>query len=382
MGSLYRRTQKMKDGTRREGSTWWIKYYQNGRPVRESTGTTKETVARRMLRVREGDVEHGIPINPKVGRVTFEDAAADLLNDYIINGKKSHDHAKRRIDLHLAPYFRGRRLANITTADIGAFIVSRLAARPQEDGTELPGASNGEINRELAVLKRMYTLAIRAGLLHAKPYIPKLQEDNVRKGFFEQAQLDDVCAHLAAPLRPVVRFAYLTGWRVPSEVLTLLWRQVDWKGRTVRLDPGTTKNRDGRTFPFTAALEALLLEQFADHERLAREGRLVPYVFHRDGSPIKDFRGAWETACTDAGVPGKILHDFRRSAVRNLDRAGVSRSAAMAIVGHKTESIYRRYSIVDDGALRDAAAKIDGAAGTISGTAHASKARRRPRRSA
>lgn len=358
MGSLYRRTQKRANGTVRDLPTWWIKYYQNGRPVRESTGTTKETVARRMLRAREGDVEHGIPITPRMGRVTFDEAAADLLNDYTINGKKTHGEVKRRIALHLAPVFRGRRLANITTSDLRAYIAARLSE----------GAANANINRELAALKRMYSLAVQAGKLHAKPYIPMLQEDNVRRGFFEREQLEAVRAALPAAIRPVVTFAYLTGWRVRSEILPLEWRQVDWHGRVVRLDPGTTKNRDGRTFPFTAALEQLLTEQLAEHERLKQVGRIVPLVFHRDGERIRSVRGAWATACTAAAAPGRILHDFRRTAVRNLERDGVSRSAAMAMVGHKTESIYRRYAIVDAGALRDAAAKIDRAAGTLSGT--------------
>jgi integrase len=91
-------------------------------------------------------------------------------------------------------------------------------------------------------------------------------------------------------------------------------------------------------------------------------------VFHRDGEGIKDFRGAWKTACTAAGCPGRIPHDFRRTAVRNLERAGVPRSAAMAMVGHKTEAIYRRYAIVDSGVLQEAALKLDIAAGTLSGT--------------
>src|SRR5437899_2330629 len=125
MGSFYRRKQKMLDGTVRELPTIWIKYYQNGRAVRESTGTTKETVARRMLRDREGDVEKGIPVNPRVGRVTFEEAAEDLLNDYAINRKKTHEHAKRRLKLHLEPFFRGKRLASIMTSDVRAFIAAR-----------------------------------------------------------------------------------------------------------------------------------------------------------------------------------------------------------------------------------------------------------------
>jgi integrase len=213
----------------------------------------------------------------------------------------------------------------------------------------------------------MYTLAVQAGKLHGKPYIPMLREDNVRRGFFEREQLESVCGHLPSSLRPVMRFAYLTGWRVRSEILPLEWRQVDWKGRVVRLDPGTTKNREGRTSPFTAELEQLLRDQLVECERLTKKHQIVARVFHRDGEPIKSFRGAWETATTAAGCPGRILH-FRRTVVRNLERDGVSRSAAMAMVGHKTESIYRRYAIVDAGALRDAAAKIDRAAGTLSGT--------------
>jgi integrase len=237
----------------------------------------------------------------------------------------------------------------------------------QEGGSELPGAEAATINRELALLKRMFTLAVQAGKLHTKPHIPMLREDNTRRGFFEREQFEAVRAALSAALRPVVTFAYVTGWRIKSEILPLEWRQVDWVGRTVRLDPGTTKNGEGRTFPFTAALEAVLKDQLAEHERLKKANKLVPLVFHRNGDRIRDLRRAWESACTAAGCPGRIPHDFRRTAVRNLERAGVSRSAAMTMVGHKTEAIYRRYAIVDAGVLREAAAKIDNAAGITTG---------------
>jgi integrase len=365
MGCLYKRKQKLPSGEYRDLPTWWIKYYQGGRAVRESTGTTKETVARRILRAREGDVERGIPIVPQMGKITFEDAADDLLNDYKTNGKRTRGDTDRRIKLHLAPVFKRKRLISISTADIRAYAVARQEA----------GAKNGTINRELSALKRMFTLAVQAGKLHAKPHIPLLRENNTRTGFFEQAQFEAVCRHLRAPLRAVVTFAYLTGWR-KSEILSLQWRQVDWHGRVVRLDPGTTKNREGRSFPFTVALESLLTDQKHEHDRLKEEGRIVPFVFHRDGKPIRDFRSAFEAACKAAGCPGRIPHDFRRTAVRNLERAGVPRSAAMAMVGHKTEAIYRRYAIVDASALREAAAKIDAAnslTGTISGTTSANE---------
>jgi integrase len=86
----------------------------------------------------------------------------------------------------------------------------------------------------------------------------------------------------------------------------------------------------------------------------------VPWVFcHSDGSRIKDFRYAWAKACRLAGVPGRLAHDFRRSAVRNLERAGVPRSAAIRMTGHKTESVFLRYAITDSAMLQEAAAKLD-----------------------
>ena len=66
-----------------------------------------------------------------------------------------------------------------------------------------------------------------------------------------------------------------------------------------------------------------------------------------------------QTACRRAGCPGRILHDFRRTAVRNLERAGVPRSVAMKLTGHKTESVYRRYAIADDRDLRVAVERLD-----------------------
>jgi integrase len=98
------------------------------------------------------------------------------------------------------------------------------------------------------------------------------------------------------------------------------------------------------------------LEKTAELEQKA--GRIIPWLFHRDGKPIKDFRKAWAAACQRAGVMGKVLDDFRRTAVRNLERAGVSRSAAMMMVGHRSESIYRGIAIADEVALQESAAKL------------------------
>src|SRR5262249_6242914 len=150
----------------------------------------------------------------------------------------------------------------------------------------------------------------------------RIGELTTRSGFFEPEMLYGVLAHLPESLQPVIEFAYITGWRIPSEVLTLEWRQVDIKGGEVRLDPETTKNREGRVFPLTDDLRALLESRHAEHQRLKLKGQIVPSVFFRmvatkrggskEPRAIKTFNKAWTAACLAAGCPGRIPHDLRR----------------------------------------------------------------------
>jgi integrase len=148
------------------------------------------------------------------------------------------------------------------------------------------------------------------------------------------------------------------------------WRQVDLTAGEVRLEPGTTKNKEGRTFPFTRELRILMDTLHGEHVRLnKKEGKIEPRVFVRmvalgrrgplRRKPITSFGKAFVTACRKAGCPGRLLHDFRRTAVRNLERAGVPRSVAMKLTGHKTESVYRRYAIADNRDLRVAVERLD-----------------------
>jgi integrase len=344
---------------RKRGKIWWIKYYRNGRPYEESARSSKEGDARRLLRLREGDIEKGVPVSPKLGRLRFEEAGQDVINDYTTNGKRSIRVARRRIDKHLKPYFRGRRMASITTSDVRAYVAHRQATPiviGKGDDRRERQVSNAEINRELTILKRMFSLAMQAGKLMSRPHIALLREDNVRTGFLEREQYEAVLEHLPPALKPVITFAYITGWRIPSEVVKLQWRQVDFNGGTIRLDPGTTKNREGRVFPMTAQLRKLLKKQRTGSRR---RPSIVPWVFHRQGEPIVSLLKAWKAACVAAGCPGLIPHDLRRTAVRNLVRAGIPERVAMQMTGHKTRSVFERYNIVSEGDLTAAGRRLD-----------------------
>jgi len=225
---------------RKRGRVYWIRYYRNGVRIEESAKTDKHEAARKLLQEREGYISKGAPISARSIRLTFKDAAADVLADYAVNGRRSKDHVERRTRLHLTPVFGAKALSAITTADLRAFAADRLKA----------GASHAEINRELAIVKRAFRLADEGGKYHGRiPKIPMLQERNVRSGFVDDAMITAIVAKLPAALRPVVQFAYVTGWRVQSEILPLEWRHVDGTAGEARLEPGTTKNQAGRVFP-------------------------------------------------------------------------------------------------------------------------------------
>jgi integrase len=237
-------------------------------------------------------------------------------------------------------------------------IVSPVARPPgRYKGTT---TTNGSINRELTAIVRAFSLGIANGKIATMPKIQMLKENNARKGFFELKQFQSVRKHLSEDIQPVTTFSYITGWRMRSEVWPLQWPNVDFKAGIVRLDVGTTKNDKGRIFPFTAELRKLLKAQRAKTDRLQKaKGIIIPWVFHRDGKQIKEFRRSWKTACKQAGLPGKIPHDFRRTAVRNLVRSGVPESIAMQMTGHKTRCVFDRYDIVDESDLFDAARKLE-----------------------
>jgi integrase len=289
----------------------------------------------------------------------------DLLADYRINGK-SITWATGVVEVHLRPFFGSMKASAIGSDAIRKYIETRHQGRSvvHKDGgkREYGPASNATINREFTLLRRAFNLGKLASppKVTTVPRIPFLKENAPRAGFFEDEAFVAVRRALAEEIRPVITFAYYTGCR-KGEILALKWSQVDLIERLVRLNPGETKNDQGRLIPLVPELFEVLKLQREIHDQYFPDS---PWVFSRYGERILYFAGAWENACKAAGLltgegkPAKLFHDLRRTGVRNLLRAGVPERVAMNISGHKTRSVFDRYNIVSESDLKEAARKL------------------------
>jgi integrase len=354
MGRVY--LPKLKH-TGEESSIWWVDYYHAGKRVRESSGFTVKKQAEELLKVREGRAASGEPVLPKAAKTTFEDVVTDLVAYYTSTGTRELGEAEGRLR-HLRAHFAGWKAVGIDRAAVTAYIVARQGQ----------GAANGSINRELGVLGRALRLAARNGKLIRVPDFGDLKpaEAAPRQGFFEDHQYEAVRRHLPEDLQTACDVMHTYGWR-KAEVLSLAMAQLDLQAGTLRLLAGETKNGAGRLVYLTPELKVSLAAQVARVKGLERRlGRIIPELFvHQQakapglvGTPIRDFRKAWTTACRRAGVPGATRHDFRRTAVRNLVASGVPERVAMTVTGHKTRSVFDRYHIVSSQDLQQASAKL------------------------
>jgi len=334
MGSIYKR-----------GSTFWIKYYRGGRPYRESTNSEKITEAKRLLALREGQVVEGRFPGLHVERVRIAELAEDYLRDYEINGRTSLKDAKRYKDKFTA-LFGAMRVVDLRSDHIDAYI----------DQRRKEGASHATINRELGGFRRMFNLGARQRppKVQQVPVIPRLKKENVRTGFFEHDEFLSMRGALPDHQKVPLTVGYWTGMR-RGEILGLRWDQVDLGRGLLRIAPGTTKNGDGRVIPLVADVLAVLTQW---RRITVRDWPACQWVCHYKGERLTRLTRAWKQAAKRVGLSGRLFHDLRRTAVRNLVRSGVSERVAMTISGHKTRSVFDRYDIVSERDLQDAATRL------------------------
>jgi integrase len=342
-----------------------MRYQKNGKWHWESSGLEDEHEAQKLADEREVDSGRGVPVGPGIGKLTLKDGYELVAADYTVNDRDSLRCIEYRYRVHLAPYF-GATTKMVDIVDADPYMVHRKGEK----------AANGTINREVDILRRAFRLAARKKLLVFVPHFPRLDEKKaVRKGFLERHQFQAVRRHLPEPLQDLATVAYITGWRVDSELMALEWRHVDFDHLELRLEAGESKNDEPRTFPITTELLEVLRRRRALADQCLGHGFVCPRVFFRlvatkrggaaKASPKKpeaivSWRKAWHNACRAAGLPGRLPHDLRRTAVRDGRRLGIDRDVGMKIHGMKTASIYTRYNIVDPEDIADARRKLSG----------------------
>lgn len=345
----------------KRGGRYWVQYWSNGRRFRESvlkaSGENSLKAARELERRRLGELEAGTFVGPDERRVRLSDLRRLLDADYLDKERKSADRVARGWK-HLTAYFPDDpRAVQITTDRLHGYVAARREA----------GAAPATIRNELTALRRAYRVAVERQRLRptAVPAFPSLRVRNARDVFYADAEVEAVRAELPPALKNLWTVAAWTGWR-RNELFELRWSQVDFEAGIIRLGVGTTKNDEGREVPFDVIPELVAaLGAQREYTRAVerRTGQIVPWVFHREGQPIRRMDVARQSACERAGAVGpdgrpKVLHDLRRTAARNLTRAGVPRHISMRILGLKTEAMFRRYSIVETEDLRDGLAKV------------------------
>ena len=285
-------------------SHWWIAYSHGGKRFRESSGSDKKWKAQQLLKDRTRTLDTDEFVRPDARKRTVRDLFEPLRLDYANNQRKSWDDAAARWRLHLEPVFGNMRALSVTD-----FHIEQYKNRRKQEGAE-----SATCNREISVLQKMYTIA---KITKPRGFFSKFTENNVRKGFVGDQQYEALaaaCQKHGLWLRSLLEAGYQLGWRI-SELLSMRVAQIDLAECAMRLD--TSKNGESREAVMPMVLYELIRASVAGKAA-------TDHVFTRNGKPVGDFRVAWRTVTTEAGLPRLLFHDLRRSAVRNMDRRGIS----------------------------------------------------------
>lgn len=359
-GCVYRPSYKTKDGTIRLGG-WRVRYTSKHKVYDEKAPGKTKGAAEELLKKRFTEINtNEFAVGSGADKLRYEDLRGALLSHYEVDGLKSlrtaRDGETKYIGglSHVDRFFQGRYALDITTSTVEEFRLARVRE----------GAQNANINRSLELLAQMFKIAVDAKKLapFQAPEIKMLKEPDAREGFLEPKDFPRLNEALPDDLRPPAMLGFDTGMRL-GEVSNLRWRSVDLDAEEISLRAEETKTGVPRTIPLGRMLEVLRIM------RLRRPND--EYVFG-GARPLGNFRKRWNAACVKAGLGqieeladgkrkyrGLTFHDLRRSAVRNMVRAGVPEAVVMKITGHKTRAVFDRYNITSTDDLHDAAERRD-----------------------
>ena len=321
------------------GHLWWIAYSWRGHLYQESSKSDDKKIAQKLLRKRIKEVERPRFVDPaKEQRYTLADMKEVIRLDYVRRKNRSFESVEYAFK-HLEAGFKFHRVIDITDERITVYGDERLKV-----------AQRSSVNREMAYLRHGFNLMFAQKMISSVPTIRLYAGENVRKGFINIAEFNELLEKIVdTDVRDLVKFLYHSAWR-SGEGMALQWSWID--GEMIRLPADVAKSKKARALPITGELMDVI-------ERRKQLRRLdCPYVFHRAGKEIRSFRKRFKAAAKDVGCEGLLPHDMRRSGVRNFRKSGLSESEGMALSGHKTNSVYRRYDIISDDDLTESMQKV------------------------
>jgi integrase len=310
---------------------YYAQIYRDGRPCRVSTGTDVKQEAQGFLRNLLTDADQGKPFIGDVSKITYGQLRAGLMQNYTEKGNRSLLVAADGTEFinglkALDDYFGyesdekpGVPVTKITTDSARAFASKRLEE----------GVTNSTVNNSLKLLPRMLRIAHEDGKIHVVPKIRFYKANSARKGFLPREKFDELLGHLPIHLRSLITFLYYCGVRLGEARTVPLPNDLIQMLRAVEDESGTVFDGTNLLKAWNKACDACSL------------GTLEPI----DKQNNRRYTGL-------------IVHDLRRSAIKNLMKVGVNERVAMAILGHKTVEVFDRYHIVDETDVLEAMRRV------------------------
>jgi excisionase family DNA binding protein len=324
-GSVYVRT------TKHGKDRWCVDYLTNGRRIREvvkDAQTRSEATLHLQMRVSEA-FQNARGLEGSKGKVRFAEFAEVYINDYAKANKRSWRCDKSRLNVSLTPAFGAYRLKDITVLQIEKYRAQRLES----------GISKPTVNRELALLKRMFNLAIDWGYAHDNP-VRKVrffsEKDSLKERILTKEEEGRLLGLFKGQLKPIVQVALNTGMRL-GEILGLKWDQIDLGRDQIRVE--RTKSGSDRLGPINSTLQAVFAGLKAGNGHSG-------FVFGNPltGKPITTVKHSFTTACRKAEISGLRFHDLRHTFASRLVEGGVDLITIKELLGHSSVTITERYT--------------------------------------
>jgi integrase len=321
------------------GKAYWIEYYINGRRKRERIGPNKAAAEQRLREVLKLRTEERFIDKDPAARLTLGELSQWYLNLPEVKAKDSYPRDTHFVSHLLRLFGETTKIKDITPGKCESYQKIRLSEpSPRHPGENIRPCT---VNKEIACLKTMLNRAVRHCKLNHNHLerVKRLAENNVRMKILTEDEFNCLLSSCDTHIRPIVLMAYRMGMRY-SEILFLIWREVDLKKGFIRLSAERTKTDSPRNIPIHPEVKAML-------ESLPR-GLHTDRVFLRNGQPFDWMKHSFKSACRRASINNFTFHDLRHCALNNLRKAGNDFFQVMALSGHKTMSCFKRYNLVTE----------------------------------